>query len=425
MKKNTILFFIFLSILVTSIQQITFAGNITFPDAKYSWSRSYIEKLAEKKIMNGYTDGTFKPDNKVTVYEFTTILIKALGHNPPASTEGNWYDSYINKAMELSIIKEGEFSDYTKHINRVEAARMITRMIGKETEAVEWINKKEENLNYSNIWGSDIQDVPYELRVYIKTIRDNDLMRDHEMGKFFPYSPLTRADVAKLFYMAITKINKDFFKSYGAYKTLDQLQSIDLGPLTDNKEENSKKLFNTLGLKDGYLWESHGEDFSSRKIYYANVNDLPVKVGNVMVRGVEIKHKDKYNGDIIAIKLTNLLDERELHSSVGIGLIDSKYFRPRRICNFSNEDGYYNYFYDLYPDFSGLSGLTQSIMPNQDYTAITFLQEPLESELIKNVSKPTKSSIDKIAIFTKSKYIGYNGTIAEKGEQPILIINLK
>ncbi|MTJ08949.1 family 10 glycosylhydrolase [Anabaena sp. UHCC 0204] len=50
-------------------------SNITtFSDIQGHWSRPFIEALAARRIINGYPNGTFRPDNSVTRAEFAAII---------------------------------------------------------------------------------------------------------------------------------------------------------------------------------------------------------------------------------------------------------------------------------------------------------------------------------------------------------------
>ncbi|GAB4196232.1 MAG: hypothetical protein Fur006_43480 [Coleofasciculaceae cyanobacterium] len=46
----------------------------TFSDVSNHWARPFIESLAEAKIVNGFPDGTFKPNQPVTRAEFATLV---------------------------------------------------------------------------------------------------------------------------------------------------------------------------------------------------------------------------------------------------------------------------------------------------------------------------------------------------------------
>jgi hypothetical protein len=43
------------------------------------WAYKAIEELAEKGIINGYEDGTFKPNEPVTRAEIATIISRLKG----------------------------------------------------------------------------------------------------------------------------------------------------------------------------------------------------------------------------------------------------------------------------------------------------------------------------------------------------------
>lgn len=51
---------------------------VNFTDITNHWAKNSIETLANKGIISGYRDGTFKPDATLTRAEFATMLIKAF-----------------------------------------------------------------------------------------------------------------------------------------------------------------------------------------------------------------------------------------------------------------------------------------------------------------------------------------------------------
>lgn len=56
------------------------AGATAFSDvAGTHWASGFINYCTEMKIVNGYPDGTFKPNNPVTFAEMATMLVRALG----------------------------------------------------------------------------------------------------------------------------------------------------------------------------------------------------------------------------------------------------------------------------------------------------------------------------------------------------------
>lgn len=52
--------------------------NKAFNDIKGHWAESVINQVVKKGIMNGYPDGTFKPDKPATRAELASIIVKLL-----------------------------------------------------------------------------------------------------------------------------------------------------------------------------------------------------------------------------------------------------------------------------------------------------------------------------------------------------------
>ncbi len=60
-----------------------------FPDvAADHWAKGYINVASKKGIINGYEDGTFRPENNVTFEEAVKMLVVAIGHEPEVGAAG-------------------------------------------------------------------------------------------------------------------------------------------------------------------------------------------------------------------------------------------------------------------------------------------------------------------------------------------------
>ncbi len=81
-----------------------------FPDVKQSyWGAPYITVAIEKGLVNGYLDGTFRPDSNVTLEEAVTIALRLLGYTSadfkgsyPASQLEKYYELELNKGIDAS-----------------------------------------------------------------------------------------------------------------------------------------------------------------------------------------------------------------------------------------------------------------------------------------------------------------------------------
>lgn len=133
-----------------NIKEIVIHGNsdiaimktaITFPDIAGHWGQSYIEYLASKNIVNGYEDGTFRPDRPITRAEFITLLVNALpldslSFYPSFSDvhEGEWYFEDILLGAQHRLIEgyeDGRFKP-NELVSREEMAVVLERLMRQQ-----------------------------------------------------------------------------------------------------------------------------------------------------------------------------------------------------------------------------------------------------------------------------------------------------
>ena len=79
------------------------AGASSFKDMAGHWSDKYVAYAVSLGIINGYPDGTFKPDNTVTYDEAAKMLVAALGYTEEALV-GSWPVNWVTKAKTLGIL---------------------------------------------------------------------------------------------------------------------------------------------------------------------------------------------------------------------------------------------------------------------------------------------------------------------------------
>jgi hypothetical protein len=93
----------------------------TFPDVPSgNWYSNFVSFLAERNVVSGYPDGSFRPHNPVTRAEFATMLAEAqqLPNNPVSSTRfsdvpgGHWASGSVEAAASrgwISGYPDGSF----------------------------------------------------------------------------------------------------------------------------------------------------------------------------------------------------------------------------------------------------------------------------------------------------------------------------
>lgn len=70
------------------------------------WVYPYAVKATMYGITDGYDDGSFKPDNEVTVQEFVKMIVCAVGYGVYAENLGGYPNGYMAYASNISIIKD-------------------------------------------------------------------------------------------------------------------------------------------------------------------------------------------------------------------------------------------------------------------------------------------------------------------------------
>ena len=97
--------------------EVVYSGEDKFSDIADHWARDYINKAAEAAIINGYSDGTFRPNQNITRAQAMAIFNRVLGRAPdkdhmlPDMT--TWPDNMDRSAWYYADVQEATNShDY-------------------------------------------------------------------------------------------------------------------------------------------------------------------------------------------------------------------------------------------------------------------------------------------------------------------------
>ena len=112
----------------------------------------YIAYCAQKGIISGYNDGTFRPAATLTSYAFMKMLLGALGYDQTIEgyTGANWSIQVAKQALNIGLDDglEGEFVG-TKPVTREEAALYAFNML--QATMVEYDSKTTVNVNGATV----------------------------------------------------------------------------------------------------------------------------------------------------------------------------------------------------------------------------------------------------------------------------------
>jgi hypothetical protein len=163
-------------------------------DIQQHWARDYIEKLTARGVLQGYADGTFKPDQSISRAEFTLMLARALELPLDENASGNfqdwdttpaWAKGGISAAVKAGIIKGYDDGTFRagQLINRAEMAVMI-------------INAMEQKPPASNTEFTDNAAIPDWARTAVAQGVQAGLITGKGNNLFQPADQATRAESA-------------------------------------------------------------------------------------------------------------------------------------------------------------------------------------------------------------------------------------
>lgn len=99
-----------------------------------NWFDSYVAKSYNTGLINGYPDGTFRPNGNITLAE--CIAMACVMHDIYSGSDGvfpsgssPWYNVHVNYALANGIIMEGDFGDYNEKATRAQVAYIFTNAL--------------------------------------------------------------------------------------------------------------------------------------------------------------------------------------------------------------------------------------------------------------------------------------------------------
>ena len=101
------------------------AGSEPFSDISTDrWSAGYIAYCVSEGIVDGFEDGTFRPEDELTCYQFAKMLLVALGYDAESEglTGNTWATNTVSYAVNAGIFDD--ISSYSGSADRDTVAQM-------------------------------------------------------------------------------------------------------------------------------------------------------------------------------------------------------------------------------------------------------------------------------------------------------------
>lgn len=170
--------------------------KVVYPtDISLHWAKSNIEYVYDNKLMKGYADGIFGPENSITRAEFATVMSRFLGLDNQnavsafADTNGHWASGYIAALAEKGIVggvSENAFEP-DSNITREQIALILDRAFALASA------------DKSKLFADDAQ-ISTWARDGVYDVFAAGYMQGDTEGNFNPLANATRAEVATIIY---------------------------------------------------------------------------------------------------------------------------------------------------------------------------------------------------------------------------------
>lgn len=162
------------------------SGDTQFSDVQGHWAADVIETYAKNGYINGYPDGTFKPDNGVSVAEFCRIVSSIKGINYKISA-GNWALPYIREMMDAGVIERNDFDDFSVKMTREQVAKAANLLMSGEYYPKD-ISQYEQYI-------ADISAVDDKYKEYVLKTYVSGVLNGYEDESWRPKGEVTRAEI--------------------------------------------------------------------------------------------------------------------------------------------------------------------------------------------------------------------------------------
>ncbi len=182
------------------------ATAATFSDVNNHWARPFIESLAQAKIINGFPDGTFKPDRPVTRAEFAALVQAAFQGTEMRDLRK--FNDVPNKYWAASAIEKaystGFMSGYPNNMFRPEEKIPKVQALVSLANGLQLKNNSDTQTVLNTY--RDSNEIPKYAVDQVAAATTKNLVVNYPNVQFLnPNKVATRADVAAFIYQA--KVN--------------------------------------------------------------------------------------------------------------------------------------------------------------------------------------------------------------------------
>jgi hypothetical protein len=196
-----------------------------YADMTGHWAKDSVAKMSTLGILDGFPDGTFRPEEAVTADQFVKMLLLSYSELYPngergwkssffgslseanksvlqrdyrnftfqPDASGYWAKPYVDLAEDLNILAKSQFADYKVKLKREDVAEIVYYTL-KETEFLE-------DSAYSTGLASQYGDylsLSSRAQRFVAEVTAKGIMEGYPNGYFGAGLPVTRAEALRI-----------------------------------------------------------------------------------------------------------------------------------------------------------------------------------------------------------------------------------
>lgn len=181
------------------------------------WAYDYVEELVANGVINGYSDGTFRPGSNVTRAELAKMVTAQFGPSTPKTytdvDASQWYYEFVNNSGDY-FITQGEFFP-TVFATREEVAYAVYKAASLSAKG-------------TAITFTDSAEIYADYQKAVIAASENGIINGYPDGSFGPKKNITRAEVAAIISRTLNLKGSD--AAYEEVLTMAKLLEGDYNP---------------------------------------------------------------------------------------------------------------------------------------------------------------------------------------------------
>ncbi|WP_052087798.1 S-layer homology domain-containing protein [Paenibacillus wynnii] len=187
---------------------------ITFKDVSSGhWAKAEIELLASRLIVNGQSTSGFAPGKSVSRAEFAAMLIRSLGLQPDGTSasmppfkdvpSSAWYATDAGLAAKLGLVQG--YEDGSFRPNASVTREQMAVMAGRAIQLLQTAVTKDAG-NATTIHFNDAEDISNWAKGAIDVLVSSGIMKGQPSGAFAPGKATSRAEAAVILERLLTEV---------------------------------------------------------------------------------------------------------------------------------------------------------------------------------------------------------------------------